>query len=54
VQMLPLFHMQFKHILNYQKNLKKILHVHLHNLCMSQVVSQKSDSSRGLGKKDKI
>jgi hypothetical protein len=27
-----------------------MLHVHLHNLCMSLVASRKSDSSRGLGK----
>jgi hypothetical protein len=29
---------------------EKMLHVHLHNLCMSLVASHKSDSSRGLGK----
>jgi hypothetical protein len=35
-------------------NWKNILHVHLHNQCMSQVVSRKSDSSRGPGKKTKF
>jgi hypothetical protein len=32
------------------KKFGKMLHVHLHNLCMRQVVSRKSDSSRGLAK----
>jgi hypothetical protein len=54
VQMLPLFQMQFKYILNYKKNWIKMLHVHLHNLYMRQVVSRKSDSSLGLVKKDKF
>jgi hypothetical protein len=36
------------------KKIEKMLYAHLHNLCMSQVVSRKSESSRGLGKKTKF
>jgi hypothetical protein len=48
VHMHPLFKIQFKHILNWQK---KMLRGLLRNLYVIQVVSRKTDISCGLGKK---